>query len=54
MLRELEATRAEVNKERKTEHQTEITKTVFTVYFRVLKATTKSKLISATLEGLAK
>jgi len=55
VLRELEATRAEVNKEQKSIHQTEITKMVFMIYFRVLKSIEeRSKLIGVTLEGLAK
>lgn len=47
-------TKAEENKKSKEECMTEITKTIFTIYFRILKETASSKLLNAALEGLAK
>ncbi|XP_054744428.1 nucleolar complex protein 3 homolog [Anastrepha obliqua] len=51
--RELDETRAEENKQTKFYKLTEITKMVFTIYFRVLKNDPTSKVLSAILEGLA-
>lgn len=47
-------TKAEENKKSKNQFLTEITKIVCMVYFRILKKTPNSKLLSVTLEGLAK
>jgi nucleolar complex protein 3 len=47
-------TKAEENKEAKQHNLTEVTKLVFTIYFRVLKKAPSSKIISITLEGLAR
>lgn len=52
--RELLETKAEENKQVKQNYMTEVTKIVFTIYFRILKKDPRSKLLSATLEGLAK
>nr|CAD7572076.1 unnamed protein product [Timema californicum] len=52
--KELLETKAEENKKSKGQSLTEITKFVFTIYFRVLKSAPSSKLLSITLEGLAK
>nr|CAD7588236.1 unnamed protein product [Timema genevievae] len=52
--KELLETKAEENKKSKGQNLTEITKVVFTIYFRVLKSAPSSKLLSVTLEGLAK
>jgi nucleolar complex protein 3 len=46
-------TKAEENKQAKQQHLTEVTKLVFTIYFRVLKKAPSSKILSITLEGLA-
>ncbi|CAD6995677.1 unnamed protein product [Ceratitis capitata] len=51
--RELDETRAEENKQTKLYKLTEITKMVFTIYFRVLKNDPTSKVLSVILEGLA-
>uniref|UniRef100_A0A8D8WFX0 NOC3-like protein n=1 Tax=Cacopsylla melanoneura TaxID=428564 RepID=A0A8D8WFX0_9HEMI len=51
---ELLETKAEENKQVKQNYMTEVTKLVFTIYFRILKKEPRSKLLSATLEGLAK
>ncbi|XP_014097597.1 nucleolar complex protein 3 [Bactrocera oleae] len=53
VTRELDETRAEENKQTKLYKLTEITKMVFTIYFRVLKNDPTSKVLSAILEGLA-
>lgn len=47
-------TKAEENKQTKQQNLTEITKVVFMIYFRILKRSPNSKLLSATLEGLSK
>lgn len=52
--KELLETKAEENKQAKNEKLVTIMKYVFTIYFRVLKKSPNSKLLSATLEGLAK
>ena len=52
--KELFETKAEENKNVKEKKLTEITKLVFTIYFRILKTAPNSKLLSVTLEGLAK
>ncbi|KAJ9578237.1 hypothetical protein L9F63_005536 [Diploptera punctata] len=52
--RELLETKAEENKQSKQQHLTEITKLVFTIYFRVLKKAPSSKILGITLEGLAR
>lgn len=52
--RELLETKAEENKEAKQQHLTEVTKLVFTIYFRVLKKAPSSKILCITLEGLAR
>lgn len=52
--RELLETKAEENKQSKQQYLTEITKLVFTIYFRVLKKAPSSKILSITLEGLAR
>lgn len=51
--KELQETKAEENKQTKHYKLTEITKMVFTIYFRILKNDPNSQLLSATLEGLA-
>lgn len=51
--KELQETKAEENKQTKHHKLTEITKMVFTIYFRILKNDPNSQLLSATLEGLA-
>lgn len=51
--KELSETKAEENKQTKHYKLTEITKMVFTIYFRILKNDPSSALLSATLEGLA-
>ncbi|XP_011184791.1 nucleolar complex protein 3 homolog [Zeugodacus cucurbitae] len=53
VTRELDETRAEENKQTKHYKLTEITKMVFTIYFRILKNDPTSKVLSAILEGLA-
>lgn len=52
--KELQETKAEENKQTKHYKLTEITKMVFTIFFRILKNDPNSQLLSATLEGLAK
>ncbi|XP_078053212.1 nucleolar complex protein 3 [Augochlora pura] len=51
---ELLETKAEENKQTKQKLLTEITSIVFTIYFRILKQTPNSKILSICLEGLAK
>ncbi|XP_012153365.1 nucleolar complex protein 3 isoform X2 [Megachile rotundata] len=51
---ELLETKAEENKQSKQKLLTEITSIVFTIYFRILKQTPNSKILSICLEGLAK
>nr|XP_033339973.1 nucleolar complex protein 3 homolog [Megalopta genalis] len=51
---ELLETKAEENKHTKQKLLTEITSIVFTIYFRILKQTPNSKILSICLEGLAK
>ncbi|XP_067615476.1 nucleolar complex protein 3 [Eurosta solidaginis] len=53
VTKELDETRAEENKQTKHYKLTEITKMLFTIYFRVLKNDPTSKVLSAILEGLA-
>lgn len=52
--KEMLETRAEENKQSKQKLLTEITTVVFTIYFRILKQTPNSKILSISLEGLAK
>lgn len=52
--KELLETKAQENVKARQEHLTEITKLVFTIYFRILKQNPNSKLLNAALEGLAK
>ncbi|XP_053977082.1 nucleolar complex protein 3 homolog isoform X1 [Hylaeus volcanicus] len=52
--KELLETKAEENKQSKQKLLTEITSIVFTIYFRVLKQCPNSKILSISLEGLAK
>ncbi|XP_068084656.1 nucleolar complex protein 3 isoform X2 [Anabrus simplex] len=52
--KELLETKAEENKRTKQQFLTEITKVVFTIYFRILKTAPSSKLLGTTLEGVAK
>ncbi|GAB0090674.1 Nucleolar complex protein 3 homolog [Sergentomyia squamirostris] len=52
--KELLETKAEENKESRQHKLTEITKLIFNIYFRILKNDPNSKLLSTTLEGLAK
>lgn len=51
--KELQETKAEENKQTKHFKLTEITKMVFTIFFRILKNDPSSQLLSATLKGLA-
>lgn len=51
--KELLEAKAEENKQTKHQKLTEISKMVFTIYFRILKNDPNSRLLSATLEGLA-
>lgn len=51
--KELLESKAEENKETKHKKLTEISKMVFSIYFRILKNDPNSQLLSATLEGLA-
>jgi len=51
--KELQETKAEENKETKHYKLTEITKMIFTIYFRILKNDPNSKLMSYCLEGLS-
>ncbi|KAL0131675.1 hypothetical protein PUN28_002902 [Cardiocondyla obscurior] len=52
--KEMLETKAEENKQAKHKTLTEITSTVFTIYFRILKQAPNSKVLSVCLEGLAK
>lgn len=52
--KEMMETQAEENKQTKNSKLTDISKLVFTIYFRILKQNPNSRLLSATLEGLAK
>lgn len=52
--KELLEASAEENKSRKSHFLTEITKLVFTIYFRALKSTSRSNILTAVLEGLSK
>uniref|UniRef100_A0A336M7G6 Nucleolar complex protein 3 homolog n=2 Tax=Culicoides sonorensis TaxID=179676 RepID=A0A336M7G6_CULSO len=52
--RELLETKAEENKQTKNSKLVDIMKLTFTIYFRILKQNPNSKLLSVTLEGLAK
>lgn len=52
--KEMLETKAEENKQNKQKSLTEITSVVFTIYFRILKQAPNSKILSITLEGLAK
>lgn len=51
--KELLESKAEENKQTKHKKLTEISKMVFSIYFRILKNDPNSQLLSATLEGLA-
>lgn len=52
--KELFETKAEESKQVQLKKLTEITKLVFTIFFRILKTAPNSKLLSVTLEGLSK
>lgn len=52
--KEMMETQAEENKQSKNSKLTDISKLAFTIYFRILKQNPNSKLLSSTLEGLAK
>lgn len=52
--KEMIEAKAEENKQTKNTKLTDISKLVFTIYFRILKQNPNSRLLSATLEGLAK
>ncbi|KAG8240441.1 hypothetical protein J437_LFUL003155 [Ladona fulva] len=52
--KELLETKAEESKQSKMKNLTETTKFLFTIYFRILKTAPHSKVLSLTLEGLAK
>ena len=52
--KEMMETQAEENKQSKNSKLTDISKLVFTIYFRILKQSPNSRLLSSTLEGLAK
>ncbi|XP_055637881.1 nucleolar complex protein 3 homolog [Toxorhynchites rutilus septentrionalis] len=52
--RELFETKAEESAQIKQKKLTDLTKLVFTIFFRILKIAPKSKLLSVTLEGLSK
>ncbi|XP_070493392.1 nucleolar complex protein 3 [Chironomus tepperi] len=52
--KELMETQAEENKQTKNTKLTDISKLVFTIYFRILKESPKSRILNYTLEGLAK
>jgi nucleolar complex protein 3 len=52
--KEMMETQAEENKQSKNSKLTEVSKLVFTIYFRILKQNPNSKLLSSALEGLAK
>ncbi|ODN00852.1 Nucleolar complex protein 3 [Orchesella cincta] len=52
--KELLEASAEESKSRKSHFLTEITKSVFTIYFRALKTSPRSQILSSVLEGLSK
>ena len=52
--KEMMETQAEENKQTKNSKLTDISKLAFTIYFRILKQNPNSRLLSTTLEGLAK
>lgn len=52
--KEMMETQAEENKQTKNSKLTDISKLAFTIYFRILKQNPNSRLLSSTLEGLAK
>lgn len=52
--KEMIEAKAEENKQTKNTKLTDTSKLVFTIYFRILKQNPNSRLLSATLEGLAK
>lgn len=52
--KELFETKAEESKQVQLKKLTDITKLVFTIFFRILKTAPNSKLLSVTLEGLSK
>ncbi|CAL8135187.1 unnamed protein product [Orchesella dallaii] len=52
--KELLEASAEESKSRKVHFFTEITKSVFTIYFRALKTSSRSSILSSVLEGLSK
>ncbi|XP_055530605.1 nucleolar complex protein 3 homolog isoform X2 [Wyeomyia smithii] len=52
--KELFETKAEESKHNQLKKLTDLTKLVFIIFFRILKTAPKSKLLSATLEGLSK
>lgn len=52
--KEMMETKAEENKQSKQRVLTDITSIVFTIYFRILKQMPNSKILSVTLQGLAK
>lgn len=52
--KEMLETKAEENKQAKEKQMTEITKVLFTIYFRILKRAPNSKVLSIALEGLSK
>lgn len=54
MEKELLETKAEENKQTKNTKLVDIMKLIFTIYFRILKQNPNTKILSATLEGLAK
>jgi nucleolar complex protein 3 len=52
--KEMMETQAEENKQSKHTKLTDISKLVFSIYFRILKESPKARILSSTLEGLAK
>lgn len=52
--KELFETKAEESKQVQMKKLTDITKLVFTIFFRILKTAPNSRLLSCTLEGLSK
>lgn len=52
--KELLEASAEENRAKKSFYLTEITKIVFTIYFRAIKSDSKAALLSAVLEGLGR
>lgn len=54
MERELLETEAQENEAARKKQLTEVTKTVFHIYFRLLKTAPRSRLLAAALNGLAK